>query len=111
MFRSNVSSKFLYFVRKVFNEHTGKVSTRLGNILGGCLFECALTIWCSSLLEDARAILSVQNLHLAVYTSFGTLCLACLYKSLKIVNFVFLHFLSALRLSLLAIEVHHEEDL
>ena len=33
-----------------------------GNILGGCLFESELTIWCSSLLEDARAILSVQNL-------------------------------------------------
>ena len=24
-----------------------------GNILGGCLFESALTIWCGSLLEDA----------------------------------------------------------
>ena len=31
----------------------------VGNILGGCLFESAITIWCSSLLEDARAILSV----------------------------------------------------
>ena len=30
-----------------------------GNILGGCLFESVLTIWCSSLLEDARAILSM----------------------------------------------------
>ena len=29
------------------------------NILGGCLFESVLTIWCSSLLEDARATLSV----------------------------------------------------
>ena len=35
-------------------------------------------------------------------TSCETLCFACLYKSLKIVNFVFLHFLSAWRLSLLA---------
>ena len=26
----------------------------VGNILGGCLFESILTIWCSSLLEDAR---------------------------------------------------------
>ena len=26
MFRSNVSSKFLYFVGKVFDENTGKVS-------------------------------------------------------------------------------------
>ena len=30
-----------------------------GNILGGCIFESVLTIWCSSLLEDTRAILSV----------------------------------------------------
>ena len=28
------------------------------NILGGCLFESMLSIWCSSLLEDAKAILS-----------------------------------------------------
>ena len=67
----------------------------VGNILGGCLFESDLTIWCSSLLEDARAILSVQNSHLAVCTSLEPLCFACLYKSLKIVNLVFLHFLSA----------------
>ena len=67
----------------------------VGNILGGCLFESVLTIWCSSLLEDARAIHSVLNFHLAVCTSFETMCSACLYKSLKIVNFVFLHFLSA----------------
>ena len=31
----------------------------IGNILGGCLFKNVLTIWCDSLLEDARAILSV----------------------------------------------------
>ena len=31
----------------------------VGNILGGCLFESVLTIWCSSLQEDARVILSV----------------------------------------------------
>ena len=61
----------------------------IGNILGGCLFESALTICCSSLLEDARAILSVQDLHLAVCTSFETLCLACLYKTLKIDCVVF----------------------
>ena len=30
-----------------------------GNIIGGCIFESVLTIWCCSLLEDARAILSV----------------------------------------------------
>ena len=76
----------------------------VGNILGGCLFESVLTIWCSSLLEDARTILSVRNLHLAVGTSLEELCLACLYKSLKIVNFVYLHFLSAWRLSLLAMK-------
>ena len=61
MFRSNDCYKILYFVGKVFDEKNGKVSTRVngGNILGGCLFESVLTIWCSSLLEDARAILSV----------------------------------------------------
>ena len=31
----------------------------VGNILGGCLFESVLIIWYSSLLEDARAIISV----------------------------------------------------
>ena len=59
MYKSNNSSKFPYFVGKVFDENTVKASTRVGNILGGCLFESVLTIWCSSLLEDARAILSV----------------------------------------------------
>ena len=29
MFRSNVSSKFINFVGNVFDENTGKVSTRL----------------------------------------------------------------------------------
>ena len=67
----------------------------VGNIIGGCLFESVLTIWRSSLLEDARAILSVQSSYLAVCTSFETLCFACLHKSLKIVNFVFLNFLSS----------------
>ena len=76
----------------------------VGNILGGCLFERALTIWCSSLLEDARAIPSAYYLHLAVCTSYETLCFACLYKSLKIVNLVFDNFLSVWRLSLLAIK-------
>ena len=65
------------------------------NILGGCLFESVLTIWCSSSLEDARAILSENSLHLAVCKSFEILCFACLCKSLKIAKFVFLHFLSA----------------
>ena len=45
----------------------------VGNILGECLFESVLTIWCSSLLEGARPILSVQNLHLDVCTSFETI--------------------------------------
>ena len=46
MIRSNVSSKFLYFVDKVFDEDTGKVSSRVNcsNILGGFLFESVLTI-------------------------------------------------------------------
>ena len=40
----------------MFDEKTGKVSTRVNGwqILGGCLLEGVLTIWCSSLLEDAR---------------------------------------------------------
>ena len=58
----------------------------VGNIVGGCLFESVSTIWCSSLLEDARAILSLQDLNLAVRTCIETLCFACLYKSLKIAN-------------------------
>ena len=67
----------------------------VSNFLGGCLFESVLAIWFNSLLEDARAILSVKNFHLVVCTSFEALCFACLYKSMKIVNFVFLHFFSA----------------
>ena len=55
MFRSNVSSKFLYFVGKVFDENTGKVSTRV-NVWQYFRW---MSIWHSSLLEDARAILSV----------------------------------------------------
>ena len=82
----------------------------VGNILSGCLFESVLTIWCSSLLEDARTIPSLLDLHLAVCTSFETLCIACLCKSLKIFNFVFLHFLSARRLSLLAIKCSYLID-
>ena len=30
----------------------------LRNVLGGCLLESVLTIWCRSSLEDARAIVS-----------------------------------------------------
>ena len=33
----------------------------VGNILGGCLFQSVLTIWCNSLLEDARSIHSVYD--------------------------------------------------
>ena len=73
----------------------------VGNILGRSVFESVLTIWCSSLLEDARAILSVYYLHLAVCSSFETLRFACPYKSLKIVYFVFL---STWHFSLLAIK-------
>ena len=89
----------------------------VGNTLGVCLFDSVFTIWISFLLEDARAILAVQNLHLSVCTSFETLRFACLYKSLKIVNFVFLYFLSARRLYLLAekssylIDSNHGEEL
>ena len=67
----------------------------VGNVLGGCLFESVSAIWCSYLLQYARAILPVYDLHLAVCTSYETLCFACLYKSLKIIKFVLLNFLSA----------------
>ena len=66
MFRSNVSSKFLCFVGIVFDENTGMVSTRVnGNILGGCLFESVLTIWCSSLLEDASINILILSIILS----------------------------------------------
>ena len=65
-----------------------------GNILGGCLLEY-INYLVQFLLEDARAIPSVYDLHLAVCTSLETLCFTCLYKSLKIFNFVFLNFLYA----------------
>ena len=67
----------------------------VGNILGCCLSESVLTIRCCSLLEDATAIHSVYDLQLSESTNLEKLCIAHLYKSLKIVNFVFLHFLSA----------------
>ena len=35
------------------------LGSMIGNIIGGCLFESLLTVWCSSLLEDATAIHSV----------------------------------------------------
>ena len=43
-------------MKRLGRSELGKMAV---NILGGCLFESVLTIWCSSLLEDARAILSV----------------------------------------------------
>ena len=82
----------------------------VGNIIGGCLFESVLTIWCSSLLADARAILSVLNLYLAVCTGFETMRFACMYKSLKMDNFVFVNFLSAWRHSLLAMKTSSVVD-
>ena len=32
----------------------------VGKIFGGCLFESVSTIWCSSLLEDDKAILQCK---------------------------------------------------
>ena len=43
MFRSNVSSKFLYFVGKVFDENTGKVSTRVDGWLYFILYNICIT--------------------------------------------------------------------
>ena len=58
----------MYFVVRVSDEKTGKVSIMVNGWqnLGECLFECVLTIWCSSLLKDARAMLPVRNLLEAV---------------------------------------------
>ena len=71
----------------------------MGKISGGCLLESVSVIWYSFLLEDKRANLSLQSCHLAVCTSFETLCFACLYKCLKIVSLGFLHYLSTFHLS------------
>ena len=38
------------------NRHSSQPTNMVGHILGGCLFESVLTIWCSSLQEDARAV-------------------------------------------------------
>ena len=66
-------------VIKVFDDKTVKVCTRVNGwlISCGCIFENVLSIWCSSLRDqfDMR--------------------LAFMYKSSKIVSFMFLHFLSA----------------
>ena len=39
----------------------------VGNILGGCLFESVLTIWCSSLLEDAEYEYAYMNILYILY--------------------------------------------
>ena len=97
MFRSNVSSKFLYFVGIVFDENTWKVSTRVNGRQYPrwmSISECVKYLLQFFTGRCQSYSLSVK-LHLAVCTSFEALCLACLYMSLKIVNFMFLHFLSA----------------
>ena len=55
------------------DEKIGKMNTRemACKVLGGCLFESVLTIWCRSLLAY---IILVQNGYLAVRTSCETLC-------------------------------------
>ena len=50
---------FCALLIKCLIKNTRKVSTRVSGLQYGCLFESVLTIWCSSLLEDARAIPSV----------------------------------------------------
>ena len=61
MFRSNVSSSFSTLLVTYLMKILGRLElgSMVGNVFGGCLFESVLTIWCSSLLEDARSILSV----------------------------------------------------
>ena len=61
MFRINVALSFSTLLVKCLMKILGRsaLGYMVGNILGGCLFESIFTIWCSSLLEDAKAILSV----------------------------------------------------
>ena len=47
MFRSNVSSMFLYFVVKVFDDKTGKVCNRVN---GWQYFRCISIIACQHLI-------------------------------------------------------------
>ena len=97
MFISNVSSIFLYFVGKVFDENTGKVSTRVNGwqyLRWVSIREC-INYLVQFFTGRCQSYSFGENLHLAVCADFETLCFACLYKSLKIVNFMFLHLLSA----------------
>ena len=80
------------------------IELMMGKCLGECLFESVVKILCSFLLEVDIAVLSVYSLHLAVCANLDTLCLACLYKSLKIVNLVFPNFIFAQHLSPLCYE-------
>ena len=98
MFRSNVSCTFLYIVVKVSDEKTWKVSTGVNGLQ--YLRACRLIIldvhleFINYLVQfftgRCQSYSISENLHLAVCTSFETMCFACLYKCLKIVNFVFL---------------------
>ena len=107
MFRSNDGSKFLYLVGKVLDENAGKVSTRLN----GWQYLRWMSIWeCINYLVQfftgrCQSYYFIVKLTFSCVHKFWILLLfACLYKSVKIVYFMFLHFLSALRLSLLAIK-------
>ena len=55
----------------------------VGIILGRCLFESALIIWCSSFQEDTRAILSVYNWQFSVCTTLETVCFVCLLQVIQ----------------------------
>ena len=102
-FWRNVFTTFFYLVIKSTDDKTGKGST---SVNGWQHFRW-MSIWerinylLRYLQENSGAILSVENWILAVCTCFKTLCLAWQYNSVKIVSFVFLHILSAWRLSLI----------
>ena len=106
MFRSNVSSKFLCFVGKVFDENTGKVSTRVN----GWQYLRWMSIWeCINYLVQfftgrCQGYSFSVKFTLGCVHKYWNLVLCLSVQVLEIANFVFLHFLSAWRLSLLAIK-------
>ena len=104
--KRNVSSSFLYFVGKVFDENTGKVSTKVNGwqyFRWKSIWEC-INYLAQFLTGRCQSYSSVKNSQLAVCTSLEAMCLAFLQSPLKTVNILFLHFVSAWRISFLAMK-------
>ena len=94
MFRSNVSSKFLYIVGKVFDENTGKVGTRVNSWQYFRWMSISESI--NYLVQFFTGRSQIYSFSVKfTFSCVHKFCFACLYKSLKIVNFVFLHFITA----------------